>query len=40
MLRDTGRLQLEGTVTITGVMYADVIVVNGNLHQQLEFTNA
>ena len=39
LLRDTGRLQLEGTVTITGVMYADVIVVNGNLHQQLEFTN-
>ena len=40
LLRDTGRLQLEGTITITGVMYADVIVVNGNLHQQLEFTNA
>ena len=39
LLRDTGRLQLSGTVTITGVMYADVIVVNGNLHQQLEFTN-
>ena len=35
-----GRLQLQGAVTITGVMYADVIVVNGNLHQQLEFTNA
>ena len=40
LLRDTGRLQLSGAVTITGVMYADVIVVNGNLHQQLEFTNA
>ena len=39
LLRDTGRLQLQGAVTITGVMYADVIVVNGNLHQQLEFTN-
>ena len=40
LLRDTGRLQLEGTITITGVMYADVIVVNSDLHQQLEFTNA
>ena len=40
LLRDTGRLQLQGTVTITGVMYADVIVVNSDLHQQLEFTNA
>ena len=39
LLRDTGRLQLQGTVTITGVMYADVIVVNSDLHQQLEFTN-
>ena len=40
LLRDTGRLQLAGTITITGVMYADVIVVNSDLHQQLEFTNA
>ena len=40
LLRDTGRLQLQGAVTITGVMYADVIVVNSDLHQQLEFTNA
>ena len=39
LLRDTGRLQLQGTVTITGVMYADVILVNSDLHQQLEFTN-
>ena len=39
LLRDTGRLQLQGAVTITGVMYADVIVVNSDLHQQLEFTN-
>ena len=38
LLRDTGRLQLQGTVTITGVMYADVIIVNSDLHQQLEFT--
>ena len=40
LLRDTGRLQLQGSITITGVMYADVIVVNSDLHQQLEFTNA
>ena len=39
LLRDTGRLQLSGAVTITGVMYADAIVVNSDLHQQLEFTN-
>ena len=39
LLRDTGRLQLQGSITITGVMYADVIVVNSDLHQQLEFTN-
>ena len=39
LLRDTGRLQLQGAITITGVMYADVIVVNSDLHQQLEFTN-
>ena len=39
LLRDTGRLQLSGAVTITGVMYADVIIVNSDLHQQLEFTN-
>ena len=40
LLRDTGRLQLSGAVTITGVMYADAIIVNSDLHQQLEFTNA
>ena len=28
LLRDTGRLQLSGAVTITGVMYADAIIVN------------
>ena len=39
LLRDTGRLQLSGAITITGVMYADVVVVNSDLHQQLEFTN-
>ena len=39
LLRDTGRLQLSGAVTITGVMYADAIIVNSDLHQQLEFTN-
>ena len=35
MLRDTGRLQLAGTITLTGVMYADVILVNSDLHTQL-----
>lgn len=32
LLRDTGRLQLSGQITLTGVMYADVIVVNGDQH--------
>ena len=36
MLRDTGRLQLDGhVITLTGVMYADVILVNSDLHTQL-----
>lgn len=36
LLRDTGRLQLSGQITLTGVMYADVILVNADLHN--EFT--
>ena len=35
LLRDTGRLQLAGTVTLTGVMFADVILANADLHTQL-----
>ena len=35
LLRDTGRLQLSGQITLTGVMYADVILVNSDLHTQL-----
>ena len=30
LLRDTGRLQLNNEVTLTGVMYADVILVNSD----------
>ena len=40
LLRDTGRLQLAGGVTFTGVMFGKPIIVNSDLHQQLEFTNA
>ena len=36
MLRDTERLQLQGTMTLTGVMYADVILANTDLHTLLE----
>ena len=35
LLRDTGRLQLQGEITLTGVMYCDVILVNSDLHTQL-----
>ena len=37
LLRDTGRLQLAGTVTLTGVMYADVILVNVDQHVAYTF---
>ena len=37
LLRDTGRLQLAGTVTLTGVMYADVILVNDDQHVKYTF---
>ena len=40
MLRDTGRLQLKRQTTLTVVMYADVIVANSDLHQQLNFKTA
>ena len=32
LLRDAGRLQLQHAITLTGVMYADVIVVNSDQH--------
>ncbi len=40
LLRDTGRLQLQGTVTLTAVMYADVIVVNADLHKKFTFATS
>ena len=33
ILRDTGRLQLQGAITITGALYADVIVAATDVHQ-------
>ena len=33
LLRDAGRLQLQHAITVTGVLYADVIRVNGDMHQ-------
>ena len=33
--RDTGRLQLQGTITVTGAMYADVILAANDIHTQL-----
>ena len=36
LLRDTGRLQLEGAITLTGVMYADVILAKTDIHTLLE----
>ena len=32
LLRDTGRGQLSGTITLTGIMFADVIVASSDLH--------
>lgn len=37
ILRDTGRLQTRGQVTLTGALYADVIVANSDLHAKLDF---
>ena len=34
LLRDTGRLQLNNEVTLTGVMYADVILVNSDPYRR------
>ena len=36
ILRDTGRLQLQGAVTLTGALYADVIVVAKDMHDYIE----
>ena len=33
ILRDTGRLQLQGAITLTGAMYADVIVAGTDIHE-------
>ena len=33
ILRDTGRLQLRGEITLTGALYADVIVAATDVHQ-------
>ena len=35
LLRDPNTQQLKGNIVLTGVMYADVIVVNSDLHTQL-----
>ena len=37
LLRDRARLQLQGTVTLTGVMHADVILVAQDLHDAISF---
>ena len=37
ILRDTGRLQTSGQVTLTAAMYADVIIANTDLHTELDF---
>ena len=34
--RDTGRLQLQGAVTLTGALYADVIVAATDMHDFIE----
>ena len=34
-LRDTGRLQLQGTITVTGALYGDVILAANDIHTQL-----
>ena len=33
ILRDTGRLQLRGEITLTGALYADVILASDDIHQ-------
>ena len=35
ILRDTGRLQLRGEVTLTGALYADVIVAATDMHDYI-----
>ena len=35
LLRDPNTQQLKGNIVLTGVMYADVIIVNSDLHTQL-----
>ena len=40
LLRDTGRLQASGQITLTGAMYADVIVASSDRHQLLEMALA
>ena len=40
LLRDTGRLAAKDQITISGAMYADVIVASTDRHAQLEMTLA
>ena len=40
LLRDTGRLQLQSEITLTGVMFADVILVNSDRHVLDEYALA
>ena len=40
LMRDTGRLQTRGQITLTGALYADVIVANSDLHVLNEITTA
>ena len=40
LLRDTGRLQTSGVITLTGAMYADVILASADRHEQLEMALA
>ena len=35
ILRDTGRLQLQGAVTLTGAIYADVILAATDMHNHI-----
>ena len=40
ILRDTGRLQLQGAVTLTGAIYADVIIAAEDMHDLIGIDTA
>ena len=40
LLRDPNTQQLKGNIVLTGVMYADVIVVNGDQHEKVTINTA